>query len=75
MGKTRERYKAKNKMITSKAMAHMREVAFGHDTDIALYHLGVKQAARDDNAVMAAAEAKRQRKAAKALKQLETSGG
>lgn len=75
MGKTRERYKAKNKMITSKAMAHMREVAFGHDTDIALYRLAVKQAARDDDAVMAAAEAKRQRKAAKALNQLEAKNG
>ena len=75
MSKARERYKAKDKIVTSKAMAHMREVAFGHETDIAVYRLGVKQAARDDEAVMKAAEAKRLRKAAKARKLMEAKNG
>ena len=67
----RKWYEAKEKMLTSKPMAQMREIAFGHDTVIDLHRLEVKMAARDDAAVMAAAEAKRLRKAEKLRKQLE----
>ena len=59
----RKAYKVQDKMLTSKAMASMRETAFGHNTTVALHRLDVKLAARDDAAVMAAAEAKRLRKA------------
>lgn len=57
-----------NKMATSKAMAQMRDVAWGMKTKVELHRLEVRQAARDDNAVMAAAEAKRLRKAEKAAR-------
>lgn len=67
----RKSYKAKDKLITSKAMASMRETAWGKDAVISLHRLEVKLAARDDAQVMAAAEAKRQRKAEKLRRQFE----
>ncbi len=63
----RKQYKASKLMISSKAMAHMRDVAYGRQTTVELHRLSVKQAARDDVAVMEAAEIKRQRKMQKRL--------
>lgn len=52
------------------ALSKMREQAFGQKTTVELFRLGAKLAARDDDAVIKAAQEKRERKLAKARSRL-----
>lgn len=55
-----------NKLATSKAMAQMRDIAWGSAMQVHIHRtLDVQGRNRDDAGLVAAAEAKRQRKAAK----------
>ena len=62
----RKKYKANDKMLTSKAMAAMRDAAFGARAYFATKDiLHRAECLRDDDAMIAAAEQKRLRKQAK----------
>ena len=62
----RKQYKAKALLLTSVAMASMREIAFGNRAYFATKEVMERaERMRDDDALLAQAEAKRQRKMAK----------
>jgi hypothetical protein len=62
----RQQYKAKSLMLTSMTLVAMRETAFGNRAYFETKNI-IESAARlrDDDGLLAAAEAKRQRKMAK----------
>lgn len=68
---TRKRYQPKGKMLTSPAMALMRHIAFsdakGTPAAEARRMISLQDRLYDDDSAEAAAEAKRQRKAAKRM--------
>lgn len=65
---TRLKYSPKALLLTSVVMASMRETAFGKRAYFATKEITERaERLRDDDAMLAAAEAKRQRKLAKRL--------
>ena len=66
----RQRYLPKDKFLTSAVLEDMRETAFGMAQRVHIFNvLDRSEKMRDDDAMIAAAEAKRARKAAKRAQQ------
>lgn len=64
----REKYEPSGKLLTSTAMAAMREAAFGMEQRVHTFKTMDKaEKMRDDDALLKAAEEKRKRKAARRL--------
>lgn len=69
---TRLKYSAKELLLTYVAMASMRETAFGNRAYFATKEITERaERMRDDDAMLAAAEAKRLRRMRKRIKDLE----